>query len=310
VSCGCAYDDCNGECTPHCTNSPSKGECPALGDPGANFGNGFYNDHHFHYGYWVYGAAVAARYNSSWEQKWREQLLTLIRDYGNPSAEDPFFPVVRHMDWFLGFSWAGGIVPPVADGRNQESTSEAINAYYALYTFGHSVQGAPFAKGLKDLGRLLVAMESHGADTYWHVRPKSDIYPDFPHSCVGITWTHRVLFQTWFGPLPYMVCGIQQLPYTPVSEHFLDKTWVASQFPTSAASCDADPNCAKQGWSWLMCLEQAILSVSKATECLSKLPKDAFDVSNAGANGNSLTNSLHWIATRPQSRRLGSRLVR
>jgi len=25
---------------------------------GYNFGNGFYNDHHFHYGYFVYSAAV------------------------------------------------------------------------------------------------------------------------------------------------------------------------------------------------------------------------------------------------------------
>merc|ERR1740138_1501605 len=108
-------------------------------------------------------------------------------------------------------------------------------------------------------------MESHGADTYWHVRPNSDIYPGFDHSCVGIMWSHRVLFQTWFGPAPYMVCGIQQLPYTPVSEHFLETKWVASQFSTSAASCDADRNCAKQGWSWLMCLEQAILDITKAT---------------------------------------------
>jgi hypothetical protein len=42
VSCGCLYD--NGICTNQFPN------CPAFTDQGLNFGNGFYNDHHFHYG--------------------------------------------------------------------------------------------------------------------------------------------------------------------------------------------------------------------------------------------------------------------
>ena len=25
---------------------------------GYNFGNGYYNDHHFHYGYWIYTTAA------------------------------------------------------------------------------------------------------------------------------------------------------------------------------------------------------------------------------------------------------------
>ena len=43
VNCGCLYN--NGECT---NNYPN---CPAFIDQGLNFGNGFFNDHHFHYGY-------------------------------------------------------------------------------------------------------------------------------------------------------------------------------------------------------------------------------------------------------------------
>jgi endoglucanase Acf2 len=42
VSCGCIYQD--GQCT---NQFPS---CPAFTDQGLNFGAGFYNDHHFHYG--------------------------------------------------------------------------------------------------------------------------------------------------------------------------------------------------------------------------------------------------------------------
>ncbi|CAK0813428.1 unnamed protein product, partial [Prorocentrum cordatum] len=138
VSCGCLYDDCEGECGPRCANAGEPASsCPALEAPGMNFGNGYYNDHHFHYGYFVYSAAVAAKYAPKWEEEWREQILALVRDYANPSAEDPHFPVARHKDWFLGISWAGGIPQAYENGRNQESTSEAIHSYYACVRWSH-----------------------------------------------------------------------------------------------------------------------------------------------------------------------------
>lgn len=45
VTCGCAYKEGKG-----CTNSIGPYDCPGLSDPGLNFGLGFYNDHHFHFG--------------------------------------------------------------------------------------------------------------------------------------------------------------------------------------------------------------------------------------------------------------------
>ena len=33
---------------------------------GADFGNGQYNDHHFHYGYFAYAAAAIGRKDTSW----------------------------------------------------------------------------------------------------------------------------------------------------------------------------------------------------------------------------------------------------
>jgi len=275
-----------------------------MNDPGQNFGNGFYNDHHFHYGYFVYSAAVAAKYDPSWEQKWREPLLALIRDYGNPSPDDPHFPVARHKDWFLGSSWAGGIASAFTNGKNQESSSEAVNGYYALYLYGAAVEGrAPFAQSLRDVGRVLTAMETHAADVYWHVRPDSPVYSTavqkYNHVVVGILWEHMLEFQTYFGTAPYFVHGIQQMPYTPVSESHLPADWVALAFPEFAESCRTDSACDSLGWSWMVCLQQAILDTSKAQECIESLPTDTFTTASAGANGNSLTNALHWIATRP-----------
>ena len=80
VSCGCAYDDCQGKCTPHCTNGGPPHDCPALGDAGMDFGNAWFNDHHFHYGYHIYAAAVVAAFDPVWGATHLEAVLALIRD--------------------------------------------------------------------------------------------------------------------------------------------------------------------------------------------------------------------------------------
>lgn len=60
-----------------------------------------------------------------------------MRDIANPSGDDPFFPAWRHKDWYLGFSWASGVVTiegkPYPNGRNEESSSESISAYEVSY---------------------------------------------------------------------------------------------------------------------------------------------------------------------------------
>eukprot|EP00930_Biecheleria_cincta_P002255 TRINITY_DN103275_c0_g1_i1.p1 TRINITY_DN103275_c0_g1~~TRINITY_DN103275_c0_g1_i1.p1 ORF type:complete len:800 (+),score=104.10 TRINITY_DN103275_c0_g1_i1:66-2465(+) len=303
VACGCRYSDCEGQCTPFCANptSPTE-ECPAMLDSGFNFGNAWYNDHHFHYGYFVYAAAVLAKYNPRWGQEWREHVLALIRDYANPSLADGNFPLTRQKDWFLGFSYASGIKGAWTLGRNQESASEAINSYYALYTYGHAISqsDSDLGKQLMDFGRILLAMESHSADTYWHVRPNSIIYPRYDYKIVGILWTNQAEHQTWFGTTPYIVGGIELLPIVPASEAYLDPGWVSYHFPDYLAACSQEPDCSASGWSWAVCMEQAVIDADAAQVCIDNLPKHAFNTGLAAANGNSLTNALHWVATRPR----------
>lgn len=69
-----------------------------------------------------------------------EKILLLIRDIANPSLNDKYFPVFRQKDWYLGNSWASGIAlfggRPYLNGRNQESSSEAIAAYEGMAMFG------------------------------------------------------------------------------------------------------------------------------------------------------------------------------
>ena len=76
---------------------------------------GFYNDHHFHYGYHIYSAAVVAKYDPQWALDNFEKILLFVRSFANPSRDDYVFPVFRHKDWYQGSSWASGIhLPPVS----------------------------------------------------------------------------------------------------------------------------------------------------------------------------------------------------
>lgn len=95
VMCGCdyAYENHVGFCRNKFPN------CPALVDQGQNFGAGFYNDHHYHFGYHIYAAAVLSKFDSVWGRKFHQHVLLYIRDIANPSDEDIYFPTWRHKDW-------------------------------------------------------------------------------------------------------------------------------------------------------------------------------------------------------------------
>ena len=264
VNCGCNYD------YGHCDNVFPN--CPALGDPGANFGQGFYNDHHFHQGYHVYAAAILSSFDPSWGRQYFENVITLIRDYANPSRQDSFFTTFRHKDWYLGSSWASGIATlggnPYPNGRNQESSSEAVASYEAIGMYGTIMLDAwkkddskdPLrndnierARNIRDIGRLLTATEVRAADRLWHVtRDKSgsnSVYPDeYSEAAIGMLWNTMAQFQTWFGNLPFFVYGIQLLPVTPISEDLYDFEWITQLYPDFSNSCESNTVCEEQGW--------------------------------------------------------------
>ena len=74
----------------------------------------------------------------------------------------------------------------------QESTSEAVNAYYGLYLLGK----ARGSTGLADWGRVLLATEIRSAQRYWHVRAavQPQVYPQpfAANKVVGVLWNSLV----------------------------------------------------------------------------------------------------------------------
>jgi endo-1,3(4)-beta-glucanase len=249
-----------------------------------DFGQRHYNDHHFHYGYHLYAAAVVARSDPAFATAHRPALLGLVRDLANPSAVDPRFPRFRYMDFFRSHSWAAGLTER-SDGQDQESTSEAVNAWYGLRLLGLALGEAR----LSELGRVLLALELDGARTYWQIPASSTLYaePFKSNRCVGILFETKASFGTWFGNESYKVYGIQMLPVTPASEALLGPAWVSDAWPALSASAATAP----QEWQGFLYMSRATIARDAAWGQVT--PLTAFD------DGNSRTNTLWWVATRP-----------
>jgi len=151
----------------------------------------------YHFGYILFAAAVALKL---WPTTPRPGLATLIRDIAaRPQPVDLHFPVARHFDFFVGHSWASGL-SVFADAKNQESTSEAVNAYYAVALIGM----ASGDKGLEQWGRVLAKMETRSARQYWQIVPNNHQQAEYgtkfdKNGCVGVLWSTKVDYATWFG---------------------------------------------------------------------------------------------------------------
>ena len=158
-------------------------------DSNCDFGNGWYNDHHFHYGYHVYTAAVIANAEPSWTETWNDRVLHMISDFADPTRSSKFYPFLRTKDWFDGHAWASGLFSFV-DGRNQESTSESVNGWYAVYLYGLSTGNAR----LRDIGRLALALEIRASWRYWQMTSSESVFPTpfSDNKVVGIEWSIKV----------------------------------------------------------------------------------------------------------------------
>ena len=86
----------------------------------------------------------------------------MISDIAEPSRTSQWYPFTRTKDWYDGHSWASGIFA-FADGKNQESTSESVNGWYAIYLWGLVTDNAR----VRDLGRLMTALEIRAAHRFY-----------------------------------------------------------------------------------------------------------------------------------------------
>jgi endoglucanase Acf2 len=174
------------------------------------------NDHHFHYGYWVKAAAHVAMRDPDWasQQKWGGMVEKIIADIATDERGRADFPFLRNFDVYEGHSWASGDANFDA-GNNQESSSEAVNAWAGLVLWGEATGN----RRLRDLGIYLLTTEIASINQYWFDLDRQVLAPEYGKPFASMVFGGKYAFNTWWTQEPRQIFGINLLPITTASTY-------------------------------------------------------------------------------------------
>lgn len=233
------------------------------GDVNADFGSSYYNDHHFHYGYFVHAAAIVGYIDKKvGDGKWvlnnKWWVDALVRDVANPSPDDKYFPIFRMFDFFAGHSWASGLFAG-GDGRNQESTSEDYNFSYGMKLWG-KVSGN---KRMENVGDLMLAVMKKAMNKYYLYSSTNKLQPSnfIGNKVAGILFDNKIDYTTYFGSNMEYIHGIHMLPVTPASSIIRGPTFVKEEWNAKIAG---SINSITSGWAGILRLNQVLFDPSNS----------------------------------------------
>ncbi|MGW5636195.1 glycosyl hydrolase [Streptomyces sp. NPDC003832] len=244
------------------------------------------NDHHFHYSYYVFAAAIVAQYDSSWaaDSAWGGMVKTLIRDTANASRTDSAFPFLRGFDVYAGHSWASGH-QGFAAGNNQESSSESTNLSAALVLWG----SATGDNSLRDLGTYLLTTEAEAIAQYWFDADEQVFPSTFGHDTAGMVWGSGAAYATWWTANPEEIHGINVLPVTGGSLHLGGEK---AAIRRNLAEMERENGGPAVEWRDLLWEFQSFADPATA-----KSKWDAGNGSYTPEDGESKAHTYHWIST-------------
>ncbi|CBX94313.1 hypothetical protein LEMA_P122920.1 [Plenodomus lingam JN3] len=229
-------------------------------DTGLDFGNTLYNDHHFHYGYFVWTAAVIGHLDPTWLDQGinKDWVNTLVRDYANP-VNDAYYPFQRSFDWFHGHSWAKGLFES-GDGKDQESTSEDTFATYALKMWGR-ISRDP---NMEARGNLQLALQARSLKNYFLMTSDNKNQPPqfVPNKVTGILFENKIDHTTYFGGKTEYIEGIHMIPLNPSSAYTRSKQFVQEEWDTYFSNGRVDQ--VVGGWKAILYANLALIDPEKS----------------------------------------------
>ncbi|KAK9358213.1 endo-1,3(4)-beta-glucanase [Lipomyces starkeyi] len=215
-----------------------------------DFGNTYYNDHHFHYGYFIHAAAIIGYIDKALGGTWvydnKDYINMLVRDIGNPSDHDPYFPVSRSFDWFHGHSWAKGLFES-GDGKDQESTSEDYHHAYGIKLWGKVVGD----KSMEARGDMMLAVMKRTFNTYFLLSDDNQVQDQNikDNRVTGILFENKIDHTTYFSPKIECIQGIHMIPITSISSYIRSPEFVYKEW-TSLLANAADK--IDDGWKGIL----------------------------------------------------------
>lgn len=240
----------------------------------------FINDHHFHYGYYIMAAATIAQYDLDWANTWKDMVELLIRDVYAWDRDDELFPFLRVFDIYAGHAWASGAAE-FWDGNNQESSSEEVNCEAAIALWGMATQN----EVLTSLGVYLYTTATTAIENYWFDVHAINFPQDFNHTMLGMIWSTKADYATWFGGYPdhvEYIHGINFLPITAASLYL-------GSYPDYAAENYAEANnYTIDEWQGIMWNYLALSDPARAVSNLEAYP-------NYAETNGSHAHTYHWI---------------
>ncbi|KAI1455013.1 glycoside hydrolase family 81 protein [Annulohypoxylon moriforme] len=218
------------------------------GNNGADFGNTFYNDHHFHYGYFIYAAAIIGYLDPGWLTKENVDFVnTMVRDIANPSPSDKYFPIFRHFDWYHGHSWAHGLFE-TADGKDQESSSEDAMHAYAIKMWGKTIKDS----NMEARGNLMLAVIARSLNRYYLYTADNEVQPEnfVGNKVAGILFENKCDHTTYFGSNIEYIQGIHMIPLLPSTKLTRPAKFVKEEWATYFDNGRADEK--EGGWKGIL----------------------------------------------------------
>lgn len=167
-----------------------------------------FTDQHFHYGYFLYASAMLGLYDKDFIDEYGEMVELVLRSFASPYRDDTMFPFLRTFDPYEGHSWAG------YTAVNQESSSEAMNAWAGIYLWGLATQNDFY----RDLGIWGYTTEYTGIREYYfdidNTQYDKSIYKQILVSVLGARSAECTAH--WPEADAQDFLGIELLPITPL----------------------------------------------------------------------------------------------
>jgi len=143
---------------------------------------------------------------------WGAMVDLIAADIATPERGRADFPFLRNFDAYEGHSWASGDADFV-DGNNQESSSEAVNAWAGLVLWGEATHN----RAQRDLGVWLYTMETEAISDYWFDERHTVFAREFGKVVAAQVFGARYSYNTWWTEEPRQIQGINLMPITPAS---------------------------------------------------------------------------------------------
>lgn len=246
-------------------------------------------DHHFHYGYFINAAAQVALRDADFIAQYSDIIDELIGDIASTeeNSAGSRYPQLRYFSQYEGHSWASGHAN-FGDGNNQESSSEALNAWAGLILYGQATGDDE----LTETGIYLYTTEYSAVRNYWFDVDGDVLDSSFTakYPFTSMIWGGKYGYETWWTAEPLQIQGINILPMTAASFCYAsDPEFILKNFKTAqskeAAYSGTDKNVNR--WNEIWSAYVALADPEKAMEYFN-------DECDAEA-GDSKAHAYHYI---------------